>query len=563
MGVSEQHSQLPKKFGDYWLIRKIATGGMAEIFLARTRDASGAEKYFALKMIHPRYLEERHFHQMIVEEAKVAVRLQHPNVGQVFDLGCVNGRYFIVMEFIDGYDLSRLHAQCRQRHIPIPLDVAAYVGREVCAALDYAHNVHLENGQALNLIHRDISPQNILVSFQGDIKIIDFGIAKVSTQVQQTQVGVIKGKFYYMSPEQAGAADVDQRSDLFSLGICLWETVTGQSLFRRDGGPTNPLAILHEIRTMPIPRVREYRSNCPPALDDAICRALSRDLTSRYANAGEMYHAFDAVLQRYAPSFDPSVASAFMVRAYEKVETTKEIAREKTEVFNLMQRGDFAPSDASVIFDFGSSSVNVRQPAPLGDGRALGARDATALLDVSQPEQMISGVADAMPNTKEHPQHYDPPSVSSTELAVSETVFLLADDVAEMERMGERPETMGQRPSTTQETDRITGPLERPADVDPNMRTQAISLADIHAAHAQHQAANTASFAERAEEFRSHPLFRWLVLALVLMCLFGAMVTMMLHQRGKGATEAPQKNSLLQDAGEVETGFSDIRRRRT
>ena len=160
------NQDFPKNFGDYWLIGRLRLAAWRRSF--RTHAHVGRSgKVLRPKMIHPRYLEEKHFHRMIVEEAKIAVQPHHKNVGEVFDLGCVDGRYFIVMEFIDGYDLSRIHQQCRDRHITIPIDVAAYIGREVCAALHYAHNLRTDEGSPLNLIHRDISPQNILVSFNG------------------------------------------------------------------------------------------------------------------------------------------------------------------------------------------------------------------------------------------------------------------------------------------------------------------------------------------------------------------------------------------------------------
>ncbi|MEC8023849.1 MAG: serine/threonine-protein kinase [Myxococcota bacterium] len=541
-GTQQQDKTFPQKFGEYWLIRKIATGGMAEIFLARSRSAGGVEKYFALKMIHPRYLEEKHFHRMIVEEAKIAVRLHHKNVGQVFDLGCVDGRYFIVMEFIDGYDLSRLHEQCRQRNMMIPLDIAAYIGREVCGALHYAHNLLTDTGDPLNLIHRDISPQNILVSFNGDVKIIDFGIAKVSTQIQQTQVGVIKGKFYYMSPEQAGASDVDQRSDLFSLGICLWETVTGQSLFRREGGPTNPLAILHEIRTMPIPRVREYRRDCPAPLDDAIARALSRDIKTRYSVAAEMYRVFDHYLSRYAPNFDVSKVKSFMVRAYEKVETTKEMPRVNTGMFDLMQRGDFMPSEASVIFNAADLTHHSKPKVRVEDLRRKAAENATAIFDAAEGNEIISGVAESVRMQSDTDTAPDVPAVSSTELAVSETVFLLADDVAEMERRGERPEVVSPKRKGAQ-TDKITSESPGPSVSDPNLRTQALSLTDIQAAHAAFQKSQSES-AAKPSKVQEHPLFRWLALAILVMCLLVGTLSLLLRQRALvGSTNSAETSS--------------------
>ena len=356
----------PRKLGNYVLVRKIATGGMAEVHLARTRSAQGADKYVAIKMIHSRYLEDASFHQMLVDEARLAVQLNHKNIGQVFDLQQLDGRYFLVMEYIDGHDLSRMMDACRTRGLAIPIDVAAFVAREVCSALAYAHTRRSRDGRPLNLIHRDISPQNILLSFDGECKLIDFGIAKVATSMQQTQVGVIKGKFYYMSPEQAGAHQVDQRSDIFSLGICLWEALVGRSLFKREGGPTNPLAILHEIRMMPIPRVREFRADAPRDLEELVARALSRDLTARFQSAAEMQTAFNRFMMNHVPSFSRDRLKGFMREAFEHQEVIRETDKVSTAMAQLMTRGELEPSQHSMIFDLRPA------PARIGTGRRVG-----------------------------------------------------------------------------------------------------------------------------------------------------------------------------------------------
>ncbi len=373
---------LPARFGDYTLIRKIATGGMAEIFLAQAHSLSGGDRLVALKMIHPRYAEDKHFHRMMVEEARIAVQLNHPNVGQVFDLGQWAGRYFLVMEFIDGCDLARAQ-ECAAAHgAPFPVDVVAYIGHEVAAALAFAHQVKDKRGKPLGLIHRDISPQNVLLSADGHVKLIDFGIAKVATQIQQTQVGVIKGKFFYMSPEQAGAHDVDQRSDLFSLGICLWETLASRPLFRRDDGPTNPLAILHDVRSMPIPRIRDLRPDCPPELDGIVARLLARDVTARFQSAESVREALarflvplarvqpairlaDTMRQLLAPAAGPPPTDSKRRGLAAPAAAPSPVARPDTNPpgpdsqlrgSQNMRRDEFAPSDASVIFQLGAPS---------------------------------------------------------------------------------------------------------------------------------------------------------------------------------------------------------------
>ena len=555
----------PKKFGDFFLIKKIATGGMAEIHLARTRTTQGPEKYVALKMIHPRYMEDGNFHRMIVEEAKIAILLNHKNIGQVFDLGCVESRYFLVMEFVDGYDLSRMHEVCQDKAVEIPIDVCAFVGREVCAALHYAHNHRDRQGRPLDLIHRDISPQNILLSFGGEVKIIDFGIAKVSTQLQQTQVGVIKGKFYYMSPEQAGAHDVDQRSDLFSLGICLWETLCGRSLFRREGGPTNPLAILHEIRTLRIPRVREFRPDCPRELDEIIARALSRDLSQRFKSAQAMQGAFNRFLMSQRPPFDRSRLARFMVEVYEKEETSKETDRISTSMAQLMQRADFLPSQHSVVYELGQP-LPAGQPSRPSNVPVAPSADATHILSGTPPplpipsRQPIAAPVVGTSRTSasrsrprngvvmagEIPTNQELPKLTGSDLAMSETVFLRRDDVEEMQRAGQAPKVLDESGEN----------LPVVSDADPNSRTQSLSGDQIRAAHARYAVELESSFGPqsgampvsdpRDEPTRAdsrqippdiplsqHPLFRLLVIGVLVLCVLTATLALLLVRRAR------------------------------
>ena len=209
------------RLGPYELIKRIGLGGMAEIYLARTTGIGGFEKYLALKVIHPKFAEDQEFIDMLIDEAKIVVQLNHVNVGQIFDLGCIDDAYYIAMEFVDGRDLYQLLVKCADDDVTIPFDIIAFVAKEAAAALQYAHTKTDRYGRPLNLIHRDVSPQNILLSFDGQVKLVDFGIAKTNQRRQQTESGVIKGKFFYMSPEQAWGDPLDPRSDVFSCGICL------------------------------------------------------------------------------------------------------------------------------------------------------------------------------------------------------------------------------------------------------------------------------------------------------------------------------------------------------
>jgi len=223
-----------RQFGPYRLVRQVAVGGMAEIHLAKTKGIAGFEKYVAIKMIHPNFAEDDQFIQMLVDEAKITVHLTHGNIAQTFDLGRVGETYYITMEFVDGSDLYKILRRGSEQDLEMPLDVCAFIAKEVASALDYAHRKRDHTGRSLGIVHRDVSPQNVLVSYAGEVKLVDFGIAKATMKVRQTAAGVIKGKYYYMSPEQAWGDPIDSRSDIFSAGIVLYEMITGQMLYLEE-----------------------------------------------------------------------------------------------------------------------------------------------------------------------------------------------------------------------------------------------------------------------------------------------------------------------------------------
>ncbi|MBV71663.1 MAG: hypothetical protein CMH52_10015, partial [Myxococcales bacterium] len=272
---------------------------MAEIYLARTSGIGGFEKLLALKLIHSKYAQDQEFIDMLIDEAKIAVQLSHVNVCQIFDLGCVGDRFFIAMEFVDGQDVYQMLVEGSEKDTLMPFDLVAFIGREVAAGLEYAHTKKDQYGRPLNLIHRDISPQNVLVSFDGQVKLVDFGIAKASQRRQETESGVIKGKFYYMSPEQAWGDPLDPRSDVFSCGICLYEMLCGQMLYNED----DPLVLLDKVRRADIPPIRETRSNVPAELERIILKALARERDERYADAGQLKSDLSSFLYGRWPGF--------------------------------------------------------------------------------------------------------------------------------------------------------------------------------------------------------------------------------------------------------------------
>ncbi len=286
-------ARLPCPFGPYQLLRRIAVGGMAEVYVALAKGMDGFEKLVALKLIHPGFSDDPHFVRMLVDEAKLSVLLTHSNIAQSFDLGNVDGRYFIVMEYVDGVDASKLLDRLEERREHMPIEAALFVMSRVCNGLDYAHRKSDPLGRSLNVIHRDVSPQNVLLGMDGDVKITDFGIAKAALRTSETEVGVIKGKYCYMSPEQAWADPIDQRSDIYSAGAVLYELLTGRMLVEPD---ENLPALLERVRRADFTPASVVRPEVPAELDAILAKALARKPDDRYETAGDFAAALEHLL---------------------------------------------------------------------------------------------------------------------------------------------------------------------------------------------------------------------------------------------------------------------------
>ncbi len=288
-----------RQFGPYRLVRQIAVGGMAEIHLAKTKGIAGFEKYCALKMIHPNFAEDEQFIQMLVDEAKIAVQLTHGNIAQTFDLGRVGDTYYITMEYVDGADLYKILRRGSEQDLEMPLDVCAFIAKEIASALDHAHRKRDHTGKPLGIVHRDVSPQNVLISYAGEVKLVDFGIAKATMKARQTAVGVIKGKYYYMSPEQAWGDPIDYRSDIFSSGIVLYEMITGQMLYLEE----DLHRLLDMARKADIAPPSSLRRGVPPQLERIVMHALAKQPGDRYQSAGDLASDLERFLHSYAPVF--------------------------------------------------------------------------------------------------------------------------------------------------------------------------------------------------------------------------------------------------------------------
>jgi len=282
----------PEAFGRYFLVDKIATGGMAEIFKAKTFGHAGFENLVVIKRILSHLSENDDFVDMFVDEAKVSVALQHANIVRVYDFGRVLDNYYIAMECVDGKDVRAILRKLGRKGRHIPMEFVLYVAHEVCKGLSYAHNKEDLSENSFGIVHRDMSPSNVLVSYDGEVKIADFGIAKAKQNTYNTADGVLKGKFEYMSPEQARGEVVDARSDLFSVGILLHEMLTGRRLFKAE----SDVATLEAIKAAEVRPPSEANPRVPTATDAAVLKALTRDRETRYQDAAQLQQAIRRLL---------------------------------------------------------------------------------------------------------------------------------------------------------------------------------------------------------------------------------------------------------------------------
>ncbi|MCB9759164.1 MAG: serine/threonine protein kinase [Alphaproteobacteria bacterium] len=282
----------PEVFGQYHLLEKIATGGMAEVFRARSYGMAGFEKILVIKRILEHLSKDREFVALFIDEARIAVSLIHVNIVQVFELGEVSGSYYMAMEYVHGLDLARLVSRARKIG-PFPVPLACFIIAEALKALQFAHERTDEDGHPLNIVHCDISPQNILISFSGEVKITDFGISRASFQAKELHE-VIRGKYAYMSPEQVEGRKLDGRSDLFSLGIVFYEILTGRRLFKARSRDET----LTRVKMAEVPSPRGFRPEISDDLEGFLLRALSRLPEHRFASAAEMLDALSAIVVR-------------------------------------------------------------------------------------------------------------------------------------------------------------------------------------------------------------------------------------------------------------------------
>jgi len=287
--------------GKYQLIAEIARGGMGIVYLAMVQGPGGFNKLVVVKELKPEFVEEPAFLTMFLDEARLAARLNHPNIVQTNEVGSEGDRYFMAMDYLDGRGLDQVRRRTKVAGFGLSVSMQLRVICDMLAGLEYAHNLTDFDGSPLNIVHRDVSPQNVFITFDGQVKLLDFGIAKTSDSMHETHAGVVKGKVAYMSPEQARGQKVDARADVFSAGVLLWEALTGKRM--REG--KNEQEKLWALVSADIPRASSVRPTVPPELDQICAQAMAQSRDDRYASAGAMQHD----LERYLTATGTNVSA--------------------------------------------------------------------------------------------------------------------------------------------------------------------------------------------------------------------------------------------------------------
>jgi serine/threonine protein kinase len=336
----------PVPFGKYLLLDRINVGGMAEVFLAKPLQDPGAP-HLAIKRILPTMVEDSEFLTMFLDEARISVQLNHPNIVQIHELGRHEDSIYIAMDHVSGKDLRQLLDRHRADGHAMAIPQAVFVAAQVCEGLEYAHRKKDAKGADLHIVHRDITPQNILLSYRGEVKIIDFGIAKAANRIQHTQAGILKGKFGYMSPEQVRGMEIDHRSDLFAVGVTLFEMLTGERLFAAD----SDFSTLERVRTAQVPSPRELNVAIPKELERILLKALAREPADRHPSCGELGKELSEFMRRSGFSYSSDQLGQVLRESF-----AEDLAREEQRLGQL----------AGIELEDGDPDRPIRpQPAPI------------------------------------------------------------------------------------------------------------------------------------------------------------------------------------------------------
>jgi len=279
----------------YRVIEKLESGGMAEVFRAESEGLQGFRKQVAIKRVLPHLSSKKKFISMFLDEARLSAQLSHSNCVQVFDIGVGDSAYFIVMEFVDGGNLKSIIEHIKKTGKDFPVEAAVHISLEICKGLAYAHELTDSHGVPLHIVHRDMSPPNVLITKYGEVKIVDFGLAKANSQLEKSEPGIIKGKFSYLAPEAAMAQEVDARTDIFAVGIILWELLAGQRLFLGD----TDFQTVKKVQAAVVPSISQINKKVPPELEKIVARALARDPAQRYSTARTLGLELSKFMFRY------------------------------------------------------------------------------------------------------------------------------------------------------------------------------------------------------------------------------------------------------------------------
>ncbi len=352
---------------EYELLERIGVGGMAEVYRANSLGAEGFERPIAIKRILPNLAEDEDFVKMFIDEAKIAVQLSHPNIVGIFDLGRFGDDYFIAMELVNGRDLRQIQDREAQLGRRMPLEIALHSAMKVCEAL---HHAHYKGGggvidEPVFIIHRDVSPQNVLVSYDGQVKVTDFGLAKAAGRAVQTQAGIIKGKLAYMSPEQLSTVPIDQRSDVFAAGTLLWEMLTGERLFLGK----NDRETIQNVFQANVQSPRTLDPAIPVELDRVVMKALAKDRDHRYRTAQEMHDDLEETGYAVNAMIGAPSVSAYMRALFPEAEVSGSARRRDPRAATAEIRlSDVGGSKNDARRDQASSGAAARQPAPAAFG---------------------------------------------------------------------------------------------------------------------------------------------------------------------------------------------------
>ncbi len=384
----------PITFGKYLLLERINVGGMAEVFKAKAFGVEGFERVLAIKRILPSMADDDEFINMFVDEARIAVQLSHANIVQIYELGKYENQYYIAMEYVSGKDLRQILDRFRKRKQTLPVPAAAYLTSKICEGLDYAHRKSDPTGKPLNLIHRDVSPQNILVSYEGAVKITDFGIAKAEDRASKTQAGVLKGKFGYMSPEQVRGLEIDHRSDIFAVGILMYEMLTGKRLFIGE----SDFSTLEKVRNADVPPPSQHNPAITPELERVMLKALAREREERYQWTSELHDDLQQFLIE-----DNTIYNAKRLSGLLRQEFTSDIEGELAKMEEFMRMAP--PTNEKAL-----SGARAMKNAPVARDRGSSARQV-----VGEKTMIFESGFSEMANapTQISDESHDPASVSS------------------------------------------------------------------------------------------------------------------------------------------------------